>query len=74
MNDKVITTFETTITWYDPNDKRPHEDGYYNVLCKSDCGVWIATYDSENNSYQLINDSSGDIQDIQWWAYLPEFE
>jgi hypothetical protein len=64
MTDKIITTFETKITWYRLRDKIPAEDE--KILIKFKNEKLIATVD-----WGFVHEAHS--HRIEWWAYLPRF-
>lgn len=62
--DKIITTFETTITWYDIFDCQPREckeNEYVWVLIQDKCGLFgVVPHSIHPDHYK----------DIDRWAYL----
>lgn len=77
MSDRVITTFETTIAWFDPYDKLPENfeivlvkirnlpTKYIFSVCYSKKGV---------ESYNWVHAPSYfKTKDVEWWAPIPKF-
>lgn len=64
MTDKIITTFETTLTWYDPFDKIPEKDTKILVKMKNG-NIHTQEYWEFLEPY---------LPQIKWWAKFPEFD
>ncbi len=78
MTDKIITTFETTLTWFDPMDKVPNKS-VLNVLIYLKKGfldyVTYFKFDSESiDEWHRDCVPVYDTSEIMWWCYLPEFD
>lgn len=80
MNDNIITTFETVITFYDPSDCLPDLEFDYGEQSKvlliygKSYGVLQISlgYLQHIQKYEWINYEGQFIQDVKRWAYLPE--
>lgn len=71
--EKIITTFETTITWFDPSDLLPSD--YTKVLITQyiePYGRLIFTVFYKDKKFTKAA-MGFDICDIDRWAYLPKF-
>ena len=71
MTDKIITTFETTITWFDPFDILPNKNGEVLVKIKNKPIVGTLLYDTD---YGFNQPYSYNKNEIEWWAFFPSFE
>lgn len=85
MTDKIITTFETTLTWYDPCDVLPAGGGSWVLAVPKEekvpflCVFYNRNTIMNSSDIPIFNfwDSSGikyNSSEIQWWANCPEFE
>jgi len=76
MTDKIITTFETTLTWYDPFDILPEK--FCEILIKVKNGpIFLTNYFPPYNPEDVVifdGEQTYYTRDkIEWWAYLPSF-
>ncbi len=79
LDDKIITTFETTLIWYEPADNCPKKECYILIKFKEannlstyyfcntkKTGLWIKYSKSARSYFNFL--------EIDKWAFLPEFE
>jgi hypothetical protein len=71
IEDKIITTFETTITWVRPRDLLPNKNGAILIKIKGESIISTLFYDIE---YGFKMPYSYNKSEIEWWAYFPEFD
>lgn len=85
-DDKIMTTFETKLTWYDPMNILPPMEKLVFIFSKAlmkqwdtnTSGIFIAKL-TEKDFFTLTDDLDDDesgiyINKVQWWAYLPQFD
>ena len=75
--DKIITTFETVITWFDPSDVLPKNDS--EILFRTQNGLLhIGIFTGDIIDYEdclfRTHDWSYKIHKVMWWAEIPRFE
>ena len=74
MTNKIITTFDTNITWFDPCDKLPENTYEVLIRTKHHC-IFHCIYLSATKEF--LNEQTADwfsMNDVEYWAYCPEFE
>lgn len=78
MNDKVITTFVTEITWYFTKDKLPKLQEmvliYRNNKVMSVAKFRKGWLRDDEFLYFATTDNYCYIDEIKYWAEIPEFE
>lgn len=84
MTDQILTTFETTLTWYCVSDLLPNQnrevlifDKYDEInqvklkkMPNPDSGYFYFEKEMDcNRSKEIFS-----IENVKWWAYCPTFD
>lgn len=73
MTDKIITTFETTITWINPEDSVPAENRPRIIFVEDDETFHLGFYEPLSHTF-YGEDEQYKIRELKYWAYLPKFD
>ncbi len=77
MTDKIITTFETMITWFNCSDKLPTH--LSNVFFRTKNGnfnyaIFMHKFTENGEDTFMCDSGNYPSKNVEWWAYLPEFD